>query len=91
MHRTCRLICQKSEGIPFVTSRSIQTEVTAKTSVGGISGYALFILTNKNSVVVSPCTLKQDTLSNALLNDLQVNSTPKQIMNNLLIVGISFW
>ena len=89
MHGIRRLSCQKSERIPLVTSRSIQTEVTAKSSVGGVSGYAFFILTDKNSIVVSSCTLKQDTRINALLNDLQVNSTPKQIVNDLLIVGIS--
>lgn len=87
MHRTCRLICQKSEGIPLVTSRSIKPKTPHSTTTSGISGRSVFIFADKNGVVVVGTFINR-AVRNTLLYERIVDATPKKILSHSIAVLI---
>ena len=91
MHRLAWLSCQKSEGIPLVTSRCIALKGAGhRTTIGSILRGSAFILADKNNVVI-PGTFINRTVCNALLNDLKINAAPEKILDHPVTVFISGW
>ena len=86
MHGTRRLLCQKSERIPFVAARCVLFESAAeRTSKSRILWRSAFIFADKNGVVIVGALINC-TVCNALLYELIVNTTPEKILQNSVAV-----
>ena len=87
MHRSARTSRQKPKRIPLIAARCVTLEVLHRATAGSVLWRSVFILSDKNGVVVVG-TLKYNPLGNALLDNLVVNATPEKILRHPVTIFV---